>query len=137
MAQTKEERRVADQARYRKSDEGKAAHACYCRSNKGKATIARYRKTDNYRAARCRYFKTEKGKKFHQVSNSRYQQLYPDRVVANNAVKNAIRAGRLTRQPCEVCQELTVQAHHPDYAKPLDVQWLCPKHHRALHQGKT
>lgn len=25
------------------------------------------------------------------------------------------------------------QAHHEDYARPLDVRWLCFKHHRETH----
>ena len=48
---------------------------------------------------------------------------------------NAIRAGRLVRQPCEVCGALKVEAHHDDYNKPLDVRWLCRKHHLE-HHGK-
>jgi hypothetical protein len=127
MAQTKEERRAANrihQARYQKTPNGKA-------------TQARHAKSDKYKVARCRYFKTEKGKKLHQVCNIRHQRLYPDRLPANNAVSNAIRDGRLVHQPCEVCGELAAQAHHPDYTKPLDVQWLCRKHHLALHQQLT
>lgn len=45
----------------------------------------------------------------------------------------AVRAGKLVRKPCEVCGAEQVEAHHPDYAKPLDVRWLCFKHHRAEH----
>ena len=26
-----------------------------------------------------------------------------------------------------------LQAHHADYSKPLDVRWLCPACHRAVH----
>jgi hypothetical protein len=48
------------------------------------------------------------------------------------AVSRALVAGRLTRQPCEVCGT-RAQAHHDDYAKPLTVRWLCLKHHRAHH----
>ena len=29
-----------------------------------------------------------------------------------------------------------VEAHHDDYFKPLDVRWLCFRHHRELH-GQT
>jgi len=25
------------------------------------------------------------------------------------------------------------QAHHEDYKKPLEVTWLCPRHHKLLH----
>lgn len=48
----------------------------------------------------------------------------------------AIRKGYLIRQPCEVCStEIDVQAHHDDYSKPLDVRWLCRKHHREHHKN--
>jgi hypothetical protein len=42
-------------------------------------------------------------------------------------------------QPCEVegCDKLG-ERHHDDYAKPLDVRWLCRAHHVAHHrQAKT
>lgn len=51
-------------------------------------------------------------------------------------VKRAIEAGRITRQPCEVCGILPAQAHHDDYSRPLDVRWLCQTHH-AQHHAKA
>lgn len=47
----------------------------------------------------------------------------------------AVRKGRLIRRPCELCGNPVVEGHHDDYGKPLDVRWLCHRHHRALHQG--
>ena len=44
----------------------------------------------------------------------------------------AIKAGVLVRSPCESCGDTNSQAHHDDYAKPLEVRWLCQTHH-ALH----
>ncbi len=52
---------------------------------------------------------------------------------AHAAVSNALRDKRLSRKPCEVCDEARVQAHHDDYFKPLDVRWLCIKHHAEAH----
>lgn len=46
---------------------------------------------------------------------------------------NAIRDGKLKRQPCERCGSLRAQGHHEDYSKPLEVMWLCPKHHGERH----
>ena len=60
----------------------------------------------------------------------------PEKRSAQVAVSNAIRDGRLERQPCEVCGE-KAQAHHDDYSKPLDVRWLCPIHHGALHYPRS
>jgi len=48
-------------------------------------------------------------------------------------VCRALKSGKLTRQPCQVCGEMRVQAHHEDYSKPLDVMWLCTKHHAERH----
>lgn len=56
------------------------------------------------------------------------------RMAARGAVSNAIRAGRLIRQPCERCGVPEAQAHHDDYSKPLDVRWLCQEHHNDVHR---
>jgi len=45
----------------------------------------------------------------------------------------ALRAGHLKRIPCQECGSVKSQAHHPDYTKPYDVEFLCSQHHRAVH----
>jgi hypothetical protein len=50
-----------------------------------------------------------------------------------NLVYKALKAGRLERKPCEVCGNIKAHAHHSDYNKPLDVIWLCAKHHKEWH----
>ena len=52
---------------------------------------------------------------------------------ARGAVQNAKARGRLLPAPCEICGEPETEAHHDDYSKPLDVRWLCRKHHKELH----
>ena len=50
---------------------------------------------------------------------------------AHGAVARAV----LRRGPCEACgATVGVDAHHDDYAKPLDVRWLCRPHHIAHHR---
>lgn len=61
-----------------------------------------------------------------------YTARFPNRKKANTAVSNAVRDGRLKKQPCMVCGEKAV-AHHPDYDRPLDVVWLCQPHHKQAH----
>lgn len=58
----------------------------------------------------------------------------PEKRAANVAVGNAVRDGRLKKEPCEVCEEVRVEAHHADYSKPLEVEWLCSVHHGAKHR---
>lgn len=54
---------------------------------------------------------------------------------ANIIVGNYLRDGKLIRQPCERCGDnQAVDAHHEDYSKPLDVMWLCKKHHGERHR---
>lgn len=52
---------------------------------------------------------------------------------ANGKVRTAIKRGILKTMPCIQCGE-KAEAHHPDYAKPLDVVWLCSSHHAELHR---
>lgn len=57
---------------------------------------------------------------------------YPEKNIARDKVNKAIHSGVIVRQQCEICGN-KAQAHHDDYNKPLDVRWLCLKHHRELH----
>lgn len=66
------------------------------------------------------------------------RERYPEKYRARNKVHNALRAGRLVKQPCRFCGETKVQAHHEDYSKPLDVIWVCFKCHiEQFHDKKV
>ncbi len=63
-----------------------------------------------------------------------YRKRWPRKYRAHTAVNNAIRDGRLFKEPCCECgREEDVHAHHDDYAKPLNIRWLCPPCHFAWH----
>jgi hypothetical protein len=65
-----------------------------------------------------------------------YKRRHKERVNARNAVAVAVMRADLTRQPCEVCGEPETEAHHEDYARRLDVQWLCHEHHRQADAAR-
>ena len=87
--------------------------------------------------ARAEYQATEIGKQNSNTAKRNYLIRNPVKRSAHHAVSNAIRDGRLIKQPCEVCNEQKAQAHHDDYSKPLDVRWLCTKHHAEWHRNNT
>jgi len=57
----------------------------------------------------------------------------PERKKAADMVSNAVRDGKLKKHPCWVCGNEKSEGHHPDYSQPLEVVWLCTRHHRATH----
>lgn len=46
-----------------------------------------------------------------------------------------IKRGKVVIGVCEVCGEKDVQALQQDYSNPLDVIWLCKKHHNGFHKN--
>ena len=61
------------------------------------------------------------------------RSVFPEKKRAYRIVRQALKSGRLQRQPCEVCGSSDVQAHHDNHWKPLDVRWLCRSHHTMAH----
>jgi len=62
-----------------------------------------------------------------------WQENNKEKRAAYILTSNAIRDGRLIKKPCEFCGKKKVEAHHDDYMKPLEVRWLCRKHHTEHH----
>jgi len=94
----------------------------------------------NYRDNKERYQEYEKerelnpdrkAKKLEYQRKRRKAHLVKDK--ARAAVTRGLRNGSLEKQPCEICGDEKVEAHHDDYSKPLEVRWLCFKHHRQEH----
>lgn len=57
-----------------------------------------------------------------------WRKRHPEKKKVQQAVFIALRNGTLQRQPCH-CGDEASEAHHEDYSKPLEVIWLCKKHH--------
>ena len=67
------------------------------------------------------------------ISRQRQEQIkHPERHYARTIIYNLVKQGKIKRLPCEVCSKEKSEAHHPDYSKPLEVRWLCKKHHKEL-----
>lgn len=54
---------------------------------------------------------------------------------ACDKLHTAVRYGKVKRGECAVCGCAKVEGHHEDYSKPLEVVWLCKKHHVELHRN--
>ena len=64
----------------------------------------------------------------------KWRENNPERKKAHNAVGKALASGKLVSLPCSECGETKTVAHHYAYDMPLDVIWLCRKHHTQLHK---
>jgi hypothetical protein len=63
------------------------------------------------------------------VSYQKWLDNNPEKRKAQNVVYVAKRNKTLIPKPCEVCGLEKSEAHHENYSKPLEINWLCKKHH--------
>jgi hypothetical protein len=68
-----------------------------------------------------------------RISNKKYREKYPEKAKARRMVNYYIRKGTLKREPCKICGNIKSESHHPDYKYPLNIVWLCDKHHKEEH----
>ena len=63
------------------------------------------------------------------------RKKHPRKYKAQTMISNAIRDKKLLKEPCEICgTRKRIEAHHDDYAKPLNLRWLCSSHHKQWHR---
>lgn len=68
-----------------------------------------------------------------------YQKAYQKGVgkkatQARRKITYLVGKGKIKKHPCKKCGTLIVEAHHyKGYDYPLEIQWLCKKHHLKAH----
>lgn len=82
------------------------------------------------------YHATEKGMEARaNLVKGQRSKMTAERKSLRNTVRLAMLKGTLTKKPCEQCGAEPAEAHHDDYSKPLDVRWLCKRHHGEHHRA--
>ena len=66
-------------------------------------------------------------------ARSLWKKRNPEKARAQKLLGHAIADGIVLKKVCHVCDCPKVHGHHWSYAKPLEVMWLCPKHHKETH----
>lgn len=62
----------------------------------------------------------------------------PDKMRAIIFLNCAVKSGKVKRGNCVIGDRKCfgkIDGHHIDYQKPLDVIWICHKHHKQIHAG--
>ena len=99
-----------------------------------------YRNYRNKNRKKTRIYQ-RKWTKYWRKKNNQYGKSYkntnPEKVKAQRLVAYALKIGIIKREPCKICKKERVEAHHNNYYKPLDVEWLCSLHHKRKHYEKT
>lgn len=90
------------------------------------------------------YAQSEKGREVRLKASRKYRETELGKLKqrARSAVNHGLRDGKIVKpKVCMDCgRELPLEAHHKDYNKPLDVDWICKECHENRHhlnEGST
>ena len=121
-----EEKPLSEYHKHARMKDGHLNRCKVCNNEK----LRKYRQTDTYKAIKHKYTQSEKGITTRNKWHTEYRKI-----AEVKRKRKAVNAARFIkeRQPCEVCGDENTEKHHDDYDKPLEVRWLCFKHHRQLH----
>ena len=89
---------------------------------------------------KCGKPKDRPGQAYCRSCHAAYQRAHRKPLTEEDRVKDRarsyagvyLRKGALKREPCVECGA-PAEMHHPDYAKPLEVVWMCRPHHLLFH----
>ncbi len=109
----------------------------YYQSNRAQIVgkVRKYRRSEVGRITHKKHRQSEKGRAVQRRANRVYQLANPEKKKARDAISSAIQYGKIQRPIfCEECGlPAETQGHHPDYSKPLEVEWLCQDCHTEIH----
>ena len=95
----------------------------------------------------CRECNTLRAKKYRQTMQGKravftavYKSIkkHPEKQAARMKLNYHVRRGYIVKPTvCDVCNNTrSIQGHHGNYSKPLEVEWLCRECHSDTHRKK-
>ena len=96
----------------------------------------RFQDDPRVRERHRRYQATKAGKEAVNRARKKWLSENPEKRAAHVILGNRVRDGHIVKP--DTCQDCgaggRIHGHHHDYAKPLDVEWLCALCHAKRHQ---
>ena len=113
-------------------EKDKESKAKYARNNlekNRKSAMDSYKRRRNNPDFKIKLYEREKD----WISNNPLGQK------AHRIVLQAIKTGKIKKGKCalsdKTCSRVRIEAHHRDYRKPLQTDWLCSSHHKRVDLG--
>jgi len=107
-------------------------HTCIiCKEKKPESDFYPNRSRPQGVHSRCKTCdKRRDRKEYMREYMAKNQKEHPEKWMARKLAR-----ANVTKLPCQVCGDDKSEAHHEDYSRPLDVVWLCHKHHFQVERG--
>lgn len=115
----------------------------YCKACSKKSSMEHVKSEEakqRHREWERAWWQTQQGKACHARSSKAHALRHPTKMTARQAINHQVRVGKVIRPDyCKRCGiantpiangRSSIQAHHRDYSKPLEVEWLCPECHK-------
>lgn len=127
-----------DESKFQKNPHMVSGRLNYCNACVNTKTRIRYAKNiDKVREAKRLYRNSPQRVVVNRERIRAWDRNNPEKRKAYGVLKYAVKIGAIEKpEACERCgKKARLHAHHPDYSKPLAVDWLCQWCHVQEHKN--
>ena len=117
-----------------------SGYGCYCKKcHNSNMDQWRDRNSETDKANKKRYATSSRGREVNRRAVQAHKLRFPQKNRARHLLQQAVESGKISKPDlCSKCGDAPelrdLHGHHEDYAKPIEVVWLCRQCHNKLHE---